>query len=199
MTLLCAQLDEFFDGVLSAEAAEAFRAHLATCPRCQPALLGRMQETMVVEEAAPAAVARRSRSRFVVGLGAALAVAAAVVLVLRSRGADAPTAPQVALVVAHGDTVVRGSAANVGDRVTARANGPLWVYRGDHELVLACPGAPPCGPEGADVLLRERGVYSFVVIASDAKIPAPRGSFDEDVAAAVKAGARYKVETIDVQ
>ena len=44
MTERCADLDEFFDGELADDQAEAFREHLAGCPRCQAVLHGRMQE-----------------------------------------------------------------------------------------------------------------------------------------------------------
>jgi hypothetical protein len=46
----CADLDPFFDGEISEEAAADFREHLARCSRCQAALRGRMQEEAVVGE-----------------------------------------------------------------------------------------------------------------------------------------------------
>jgi hypothetical protein len=52
MTERCADLDEFFDGELAADQADAFRAHLPTCERCQDMLHGRMQETMAARVAA---------------------------------------------------------------------------------------------------------------------------------------------------
>ena len=48
MTERCADLDEFFDGELAADQADAFRDHLATCERCQRVLHGRMQESVAV-------------------------------------------------------------------------------------------------------------------------------------------------------
>ncbi|HET7505647.1 MAG TPA: CHAT domain-containing protein [Kofleriaceae bacterium] len=44
----CDDLDQFFDRELGAEAAQAFREHLATCARCQRVLLGRMLEAAVI-------------------------------------------------------------------------------------------------------------------------------------------------------
>jgi anti-sigma factor RsiW len=46
MTERCADLDEFFDGELADDQAEAFREHLSSCPRCQMVLHGRMQENI---------------------------------------------------------------------------------------------------------------------------------------------------------
>lgn len=65
MTERCADLDEFFDGELVADHADAFRHHLPTCERCQRVLHGRMQESVVArapsghrEQAVPGAPAR---------------------------------------------------------------------------------------------------------------------------------------------
>lgn len=66
MTDHCADLDEFFDGELAADRADAFRIHLPSCERCQGVLLGRMQESMAVRAPVrrpvplPVAVARGS-------------------------------------------------------------------------------------------------------------------------------------------
>lgn len=43
----CETLDEFFDGEVPEDVAEAFRQHLAGCPRCSQVLLGRMQEAAI--------------------------------------------------------------------------------------------------------------------------------------------------------
>lgn len=44
----CSDLDAFADGQLSAPRADAFRAHLATCPQCEAGLLGRVQEVAII-------------------------------------------------------------------------------------------------------------------------------------------------------
>lgn len=44
----CAELDAYFDDELHADQADEFRAHLATCERCQRVLEGRMQEQVAV-------------------------------------------------------------------------------------------------------------------------------------------------------
>ena len=43
----CETLDEFFDGEVAEDAADAFRQHLASCSRCSRVLLGRMQEAAI--------------------------------------------------------------------------------------------------------------------------------------------------------
>lgn len=70
MTERCADLDEFFDGELTADQADAFRDHLATCERCQRVLHGRMQESVAarvsvprLEQVAPPAVAPAATER----------------------------------------------------------------------------------------------------------------------------------------
>ena len=51
MSPACRNLESFFDGELAAEAAAGFRAHLASCDRCQRVLSGRMQEEMITDAA----------------------------------------------------------------------------------------------------------------------------------------------------
>ncbi len=208
MTLPCSHLDEFFDGELAAGDTDAFRAHLATCDRCQHALSGRMQEVMVAGEAAatnvviPIERARARTRRFAVGV-TMIAVAAAIVLVwsLRSRmpGPPAQVALDVTLTIERGAITMRGQSAHVGDHVRATTRNALWVYHGDHELLLACPGSPTCQADGADIELTAPGTYSFVILAPSTSLPAPRGSVDSDVSAAVQAGIRHRIETLDVE
>jgi hypothetical protein len=200
----CSQLDEFFDGELTSADADAFRTHLATCERCQVALRGRMQEAMIVDEAEPAEarvvpIARaRPRSRYVVMSAVVAVAAAAAVLALSLRGPGTEKPPQVALGVTldieHGAQVVRGATAHVGDRVHARATGALRIYRGD-ALVVACPGAPTCRPDGIDLELSTVGAYTFVVTASPATAVA---NLDDDLAGLVRSGAAYHLEKLDV-
>ena len=58
MTERCTDLDEFFDGELPADQADAFREHLVSCERCQCVLEGRMQENIAARVAAPVKVTR---------------------------------------------------------------------------------------------------------------------------------------------
>ena len=193
----CSQLDEFFDAELDTAAAAAFRDHLTTCDRCQAALRGRMQEAMVTDEAQPAVLALPvRRTRYYAMIGAAVALAAAVALVWQLKR---PAPPQVAqlgvtLTLEQGATKMRGQPAHVGDRVHVKAVGQLWVYRGDHELLLACPGGAGCRSGGADLDLKVMGTYQFVSLAPTTVVP--HGDFDTDVATA---NVNYKVDTLDVQ
>ena len=197
--MLCSRFDEFFDGELAQDAATTFREHLATCERCQTSLRGRMQEVMVVDEAVPAAIALPQRRMRYAVIGSVVALAAAAALVWSFRK---PAPPQVAMVgvtltVEQGAATMRGSSAHVGDRVHAQAFGPLWIYRGDHELVLACPGGGGCRADGADLEITAMGTYQFVSLGPTTIVP--RGDFDTDVAAAANAKVNYKVEVLEVQ
>jgi hypothetical protein len=137
----------------------------------------------------------------------ALAAAAAVAVVLIAGRASAPGA-ELALDVAwqHGGPAVRGGAAHTGDVARAAATGgaryrAIWVYRGDRELPFTCPAAgqtapadqPACARQGeqlrAELALAVAGVYTFVALSADAPLPVPRGSFDDDLAAAANVSA----------
>jgi hypothetical protein len=194
VTLPCSQLDDFCDGELAAAEAAAFRTHLATCNRCQRQLSGRMQEAMVVEEGAevarviPIARARprpRSKTRAIAIAGAAVAVAAAAMLVW-TWPRTTPTRPQlaVAFTIERGAAVVRDASpttAHPGDVVHVHATGTVWIYRDDHELVLACPGDRGCRAGGADFPVSTIGSYTIVVVGGD-HLPTPHGNLDTDVA-----------------
>jgi anti-sigma factor RsiW len=197
--MTCTQLDAFFDGELAAGEAEAFRAHLATCDRCQLQLRGRMQEALVVDEADPAAGVipiARARKRYIAAVATIAAAAAAVLIVWTLRPAQptprvAVVEPALALSVVHGDAVVRGTAALAGDRVTIATSGLVWVYFEDRELVQTCAG-------GCTISLDRVGAYAVVAINPAAVVPLAGRGLDADVSAAVAMGARYKSETIHV-
>lgn len=193
MTLPCSHLDEFFDGELATGDATAFRTHLATCDACQRQLRGRMQEAMVVGEAEPASevipiararAARTGSTRAIAIAGIVVAAAAAAVLVWTWRR-DTAKPPQLAMAftIERGATVKRGGDAHVGDIVHVKSADTVWIYRNDHELVLACPEGHGCRSDGVDFTISAIGTYSIVVLAGD-HLPAPRGSLDADVAAA---------------
>ncbi|MEO6772721.1 MAG: zf-HC2 domain-containing protein [Kofleriaceae bacterium] len=189
MTLPCSQLDEFYDGELASAAAVVFRTHLASCATCQRQLRGRMQEALVVDEAAPAAHVipiARARKNAIAILGAAVALAAAVALVWSLRGrTPEPSQLVVALTIERGGEHVRGSStttAHPGDVVHVQTTGTVWIYRSDRELVLACPGGRGCRADGADFPVSTIGSYSIVVLAGE-HLPAPHGDLDTDVSA----------------
>lgn len=122
----------------------------------------------------------------------------------------APPEDRVALhvIVDPAGPTMRGSSAHVGDRVhVTAASGDryraLWVYRNEHELVVACPGGPSCRRAGeattADLTLLAVGRYTFVAITSISPLPAPQGSYDADHAAAREAGATIQSQPLEVR
>jgi hypothetical protein len=83
-------LHAFSDGELSAEDADVFRVHLATCPQCQEELHGLMQLQGLAEAARtpePEVVSLTSR-RMLRALGIVTALAAAILLALYLRPAE---------------------------------------------------------------------------------------------------------------
>ncbi|HEX4453649.1 MAG TPA: zf-HC2 domain-containing protein [Kofleriaceae bacterium] len=211
MTSTCVQLDAFFDGEMPADAASAFRDHLASCPHCEAALRGRVLEAMVVTGGPrQPAFARGSmpplppspspqRRRVAIGAAGVVALAAAASIALFARPSPSPhhgdPADQLAVAydIERGPHAMRGQTAHVGDTLHLRSPATVWIYRGDHELALACAPNTSC-----DLHVAAIGSYSIVTLAG-AAIPAPHGSLDEDVAAAVDAGAKYRTEQLDVQ
>lgn len=206
MTQMCAQLDEFVDGELAADVADAFRAHLGTCDRCQRQLEGRMQEMLVADEGAAVAaeiipIARARRTYLAVG-GGLLAAAAAVMLVLTRLHHPAPNEPFAMTVsVEHHSATMRDSSkmtAHVGDVIHLETADAVWVYREDHELVVACPGGAGCRRGGADFTVRTTGRYSIVLLEGPTP-PQPTGDYDIDVSNAVTAGTATKSTALDVE
>jgi hypothetical protein len=78
----------------------------------------------------------------------------------------------------------------------------IWIYRERDELLAACPGGAPCR-EAADGLAAELtlelvGTYTIVALWSPHPIPPPAGTRDQALAAAARAGAVERVESIVV-
>ncbi|MEO8552694.1 MAG: zf-HC2 domain-containing protein [Kofleriaceae bacterium] len=197
--MTCTQLDAFFDGELAPTAADAFRAHLATCDRCQLQLRGRMQEALVVDEAPAEAQIlpiARARKRYIAAIVTVAAAAATVLIVWTLRPPPssvhvATLEPTLKVSVSHGDTVVRGTAALAGDRVTIETPALAWIYVDDRELVQTCV-------QTCTVSLDRVGTYTVAAVIPGAIVPIAGRGFDADLAAAVAMGARYKVDTIVV-
>lgn len=215
----CADLDPFFDGELSREAAAGFREHLATCERCQAALRGRMQEEVVAEGAAehaapPGILAPRpprpeGHGRKMVYLAPILVAAAAFVIwFLGTRGAQRAQQATAQLTVAiehHGD-LVRGNVAHVGDVLRPRVRGEghlaIWVYLDARELVISCPGGAGCSGAGGGLELELRvsapGQYSIIAIESAPPIVTPHGPLDVMLSKMVAAGGHFKMSLVEV-
>jgi hypothetical protein len=62
----------------------------------------------------------------------------------------------------------------------------LWVYRDGREIVAACPGKPPCAPDGVRAVLTvdRIGRYQVIALSSSAALPEPTGNHDRDAGAA---------------
>jgi hypothetical protein len=150
MTVRCTDLDSFFDGELEADQAAAFRDHLASCPRCQTVLHGRVQEEVAAHgddaavaaaaalpaaalaanataaaEAAPAASASieptaSGTRRRVMIYLAPILTAAAAMLVLWPRDDDGPL--ELAVDVEHRGPAARGN-VHVGDELHSTVRG----------------------------------------------------------------------------
>lgn len=220
MTRRCADLDEFFDGELAADQADAFREHLAGCDRCQDVLHGRMQESIAARVAlartAPATVPpaaapgvvpiARARPGCVRALAYAaplLAAAAAVPLWL-THGGDPGF--KVSLAIDRAELTKRGQAAHVGDTLRSTVQGDrhqaIWVYLDDRELFVRCPEDARChsadGELALELSLTIRGRYAIVAVGSSEAIPVPGTTLDKTLAAARAIGLHTQVEYVDV-
>jgi len=127
----------------------------------------------------------------------ALAAVIVVVIGLRGEGTRRPLA--LAVAIEASGAVVRGTTAKPGDTVQATASGgagqrAVWIYRGDRELVVACAGAKPCRATLASV-----GTYTVVALTAKQPLPAPTGSLDDDLAAALSGGASHTTQKIEVR
>lgn len=197
--MTCTRLDAFFDGELPATDADAFRTHLATCDRCQLQLRGRMQEALVVDEAAPAAQIipiARARKRYVAAITVVAAAAAAALIVWTLRSPSPPprvatAEPTLAVTVHDSPTVVRGDAVLAGSKVDLESSGLVWVYFADRELVARC--AQRC-----TVAFDRIGTYTVVAIALGSITPIAGAGLDDDLARAGATGAKYRSKTIQV-
>jgi len=177
---------------------------------------GWKQRTLARAYAAPRA--RRRRATLLSALAGAAAAAILLVLLLRPRtpperpngplGSAQLGTPQLAMEVVDGGGW-RGE-AHPGEEVRARARlaGASYfevrVYRGARDLLVRCPTAGPsvCLESDGSLLawkVPSVGTYQVLLLVSQQPIAAPRGSLDDDVAAATAAGARaIDVETIHV-
>jgi hypothetical protein len=134
----------------------------------------------------------------------AAAVAAAALCVVQFR--QPPGALALDVDIAH-RVAVRGPEALVGDAVRLTVSGgsgerALWVYR-DERMVIRCPGDRACAVTDAGIAvaleLAEVGSYSIVALAADGALPLPSGSYDDDTAAARRAGIAIREDRLVVR
>jgi hypothetical protein len=155
---------------------------------------------------AAAAAARRKRIAAQVGVAVAAAAVLAV-FVIPPQPRDQAGAPALAIqIVDRGGW--RGD-AHPGEQLRARAipaGAPYFdirVYRSARDLVVHCPkaGPPVCIEQGRSLIwtVPSVGTYQVLLLISRQPIAAPRGSLNDDVAAATASGATaVAVETIRV-
>jgi hypothetical protein len=200
------------EGLLAEERGEPISAHLERCPACRQlhgeiaalrATLGTVPQPGPPDgwqRAVWSRVDRRRRPRLMLAwLAVPLAAAAALLLLVRPR-------PEAALALAvHFEhdaerARTRGDLA-VGDRLVVEATGlsggaELRVYRDDAGLVFRCDGPPACQRRGQRLAgafqIPAIGRYRVVLLTGRSPLTAPRGSLDEDLAAAEGAGAELK-------
>jgi hypothetical protein len=165
------------------------------------------------------AAARAQRRRRIVGLGAAAVAAvaaAAIVLPPWFGGARQPAEPRLALqlgddpAITHHQSDWRGE-VHVGTQLRAHALAAgekyfeVRVYRGARELLLRCPqaGPPACLEADRSTLvwtIPSVATYQVLFLVSAQPIAAPRGSLEDDVAAATAGGARViEAQTLHVR
>jgi hypothetical protein len=155
-----------------------------------------------------AARARRRRTTVLSMVGASAAASAALIFYMHMQGDAESPGPALAMeIVDRGGW--RGD-AHPGQEVHARAilagepHFEIRVYRGSRELLVRCPDAgPPVCLEADRTLLvwtvPTVGTYQVVFLVSQQPIVAPRGSFNDDTAAATAGGARViNVEPLNV-
>ena len=157
------------------------------------------------EERVLAATRRRRPLRWV-ALGTAIAAAAALLLWwgIDRRSSDARLALDVRLV--SGGEAVRGDSARLGGSLHATVRGgrhrALWVYRGSR-LTARCPGHADCAMNDGETTivmsLRQLGSHTVVGLCDDEPLPEPGRGYDDDLAAAKRAGAQVDVKSFDVQ
>lgn len=110
------------------------------------------------------------------------------------RGGSAEDSGHVVVVPLHGHLVLTAE-GGTGRRA-------LWVYRGERELVAACPGDPGCAPgDEPRVVLPLEKIEQFQVLAlsSEGALPRPTGRYDDDRAAVLGAHIDVKDREFKVE
>jgi len=135
----------------------------------------------------------------------AAAVAATALCVVQFR--QAPAALAIDVDIVH-RVAVRGPEARVGDvvRLTVSGGGgerALWVYRDEQRMVIRCPGDRACAVTDAGIAvaleLGAIGSYSIIALAADGALPLPSGSYEDDTAAARRAGVAIREDRLVVR
>jgi hypothetical protein len=132
---------------------------------------------------------------------AAAAVLVVVLLVVPSQRAREPLALSAELVA--GSEVMRGPSALRASARGGEGHLAIRIYRDGHELIAACPGHPACQDSGAALSIvldgAPIGSYQVIALSSAAALPAATGSPEPDLAAAIGAGASWKLQELEVR
>ena len=153
--------------------------------------------------------------RWWAGIAIPVLAAGAAILLIHLR---APKPLEVAYAIEKDPTrVVRGGSAEARSdhivvvplysRLVLSAEGgaghrALWVYRGERELVAACPGDSRCAPgDEPRLMLSVDKIEQLQVLAlsSEGALPTPTGRYDDDHAAALDAHIVAKVKEFKVE
>lgn len=135
------------------------------------------------------------------------AVAALAVCAFALWPAAAPAELTLSVEVQH-SAPVRGREGQVGDTVRIAATGgsgerAIWVYRDEQQLVLRCPGASACAVSQSgieiDFVPRQVGTYIIVALTARTRLPVPAGEYDDDTAAARRAGVVVREDKLTVR
>jgi hypothetical protein len=98
---------------------------------------------------------------------------------------------------------VRGPSALRASARGGEGHRAIWIYRDGHELMATCPGHPACQSSGDALSIVLDGApigdYQVIALSSVAALPAAIGSPERDLAAAIDAGASWKLQELEVR
>lgn len=211
----------------SGEPAGDLAEHLRGCDACRARLRTYHQLTAMIavgatERALPPAWRERTMARVrasrtrptrraPVIAAAAVAAASAIILLVwwRTRVPAAPELDRGALAIQIAGGPVHRGDGHPGQELHIEARGitaphaEIRVYRGGVDLLVRCPsaGPPTCRPDGSAAwTIPAPGRYQIVLISAAQAIADPRGSMEDDIAAARASTARIvEVQTLDVR
>ena len=151
-----------------------------------------------------AAVEPRRESWFARGWLAIPIVTMALIVVLLLKSAHRPTEPlALSAALVPGAQVMRGPSVLCVIARGGNSHRTVRIYRYGYELVAVCPGHPACEATSDELRIVLDSVlfgsYQIIVLSSPGALPAATGSMDRDIAAALDAGASWKMHEFEVR
>jgi hypothetical protein len=151
--------------------------------------------------------------RWWAGIAIPVLAAGAALLLIHVRAAK-PL--EVAFAIERDPKLVRGGSAQdtgslvvvpLHSRLVLTAEGgaghrALWVYRGERDLVAACPGDAKCAPGDEPRLVLTVDTieqYQALAVSSEGELPRPTGHYDADSAALLDAHIPSKTREFKVE